>query len=260
MKAAILGFFYVLSFPVWAAEGFTWFGALAESLHIPGHTLTFALVGLVLVALGFAYRVRMAKVSQVVIPDKGITFRNIMELYGSFIYGQCQAVIGEKEAPRYFPFIATVFICILICNLIGLVPGFLPPTEYLNTTLALGAFSFIYYNIQGCKVQGTLNYLKHFCGPLWYLAILVFPIEVVSNFIRPFSLALRLRFNMMGDHIVLSEFSKLVPLFVPIIFMILGILVSLIQAYVFTVLTMVYIQMAVEHHDHDGHHEHAPQP
>ena len=258
MKRRLLGILSGFSLPAWGAEGaFTWPGILAKYLHIPEPTVTFAFVGLVLVFLGFAYRVKMAKISQVVIPDRGITFRNIVELYGSFIYGQCQAVIGEKEASRYFPFIATVFLCILTCNLIGLIPGFLPPTEYLNTTLALGAFSFIYYNIQGCKAQGTLNYLKHFCGPLWYLAILVFPIEVVSNFIRPFSLALRLRFNMMGDHIVLSEFSKLVPLFVPIVFMILGILVSLIQAYVFTVLTMVYIQMAVEHHDHDDHHEHA---
>ena len=83
------------------------------------------------------------------------------------------------------------------------------------------------------------------------MAFLIFPIEIVSNFIRPFSLALRLRFNMMGDHIILSEFSNLVPFFIPIIFMILGVLVSLIQAYVFTVLTMVYIQIAVAHHDHD---------
>ncbi len=257
MKKQLSLVFLLFTFSTYAAGGFTWLGGLAHKFHIPEHTLTFGVIGFLLMLAGLAYRAKIAKVSNIVIPDRGITFRNIIEMYGSFIYGQCQSVIGEKEAPRYFSFIATIFICIFISNLIGLIPGFLPPTEYLNTTLALGAFSFIYYNIQGCKAQGTLNYLKHFCGPLWYLAILIFPIEIVSNLIRPFSLALRLRFNMMGDHIVLSEFSNLVPLFVPIVFMILGILVSLIQAYVFTVLTMVYIQMAVEHHDHDDDYAHA---
>jgi F-type H+-transporting ATPase subunit a len=105
------------------------------------------------------------------------------------------------------------------------------------------------------KEQGVVNYLKHFAGPLWYLAILIFPIEIISNFIRPLSLALRLRSNMMGDHLVLSVFSGLAPLIIPIVFMILGILVSFIQAYVFTVLSMVYISLAT-HHDHDEEHAH----
>lgn len=254
MKKYISLLLVLLSSSAFAAGGFTWLGGIAHALHLPDYTVTFLMVGLLLVIAGLVYRAKVSKVSNVVIPDKGITFRNVIELYGNFIYGQCKAVIGEKEAPRYFSFIATTFLMILVCNLIGLIPGFLPPTEYLNTTLALGAFSFIYYNIQGCKEQGVINYLKHFCGPLWYLAFLIFPIEIVSNLIRPFSLALRLRFNMMGDHIVLTEFSNLVPLLVPVVFMILGILVSFIQAYVFTVLTMVYIQMAVEHHDHDEDH------
>lgn len=254
MKKSLLPLLAVLSTNAFAAGGFTWFGGLSHSLHIPGHTITFLFIGLLLVVAGLIYRSKISKVSNVVIPDKGITYRNIVELYGNFIYGQCKGIIGEEEGPKYFSFIATIFIIILSCNLIGLVPGFLPPTEYLSTTLALGAFSFIYYNYQGCKEQGTWNYLKHFAGPLWYLAFLIFPIEIISNFIRPLSLALRLRSNMMGDHIVLTQFSNLVAVGVPIIFMILGILVSLIQAYVFTVLTMVYIQMAVAHHDHDEDH------
>ena len=254
MKKLVSLLTVLLSANTLASGGFTWLGGIAHSLHIPSYTVTFLVVGLLLVLAGLLYRSKISKVGNVVLPDSGITFRNVIELYGNFIYGQCKAVIGEKEAPQYFSFIATVFLMILTCNLIGLIPGFLPPTEYLNTTLALGAFSFIYYNIQGCREQGTLNYLKHFCGPLWYLAFLIFPIEIVSNLIRPFSLALRLRFNMMGDHIVLTEFSNLVPLLVPVVFMILGILVSFIQAYVFTVLTMVYIQMAVAHHDHDEDH------
>src|SRR5690606_12416382 len=122
---------------------------------------------------------------------------------GQFIMNQCKAIIGEKEGPKYFSFIATTFLVILVSNLIGLIPGFLPPTEELSTTLALGIFSFIYYNIKGCKELGTVNYFKHFAGPLWYMAILIFPIEILSNLIRPVSLALRLRGNMYGDHLVL---------------------------------------------------------
>tara|TARA_R110002072_G_scaffold288917_1_gene455448 strand:+ start:125742 stop:126512 length:771 start_codon:yes stop_codon:yes gene_type:complete len=246
----------LLTLPAFSAGGFTWFGGLSEAINVKGHVITLIFIGLMLTLVGIIYRSKISKVSNEVIPDKGITFRNICELYGNFIYGQCKAIIGEKEAPIYFPFIATVFLVILVCNLIGLIPGFLPPTEYLSTTLALGAFSFIYYNVVGCKEQGVVNYVKHFAGPLWYLAILIFPIEIISNCIRPLSLALRLRSNMMGDHIVLTQFSELVPLVVPVIFMILGLLVSFIQAYVFTVLTMVYIQMAVVHHDHDEEHAH----
>lgn len=246
----------LLSSSTFAAGGFTWLGGLSHTLHFPAHSLTLIMVGLILTTVGLLYRAKVSKVSDVVVPEKGITLRNIVELYGEFIYGQCKAIIGEKEAPRYFSFIGTVFILIFICNLIGLIPGFLPPTEYLSTTLAFGVAAFVYYNIQGCKEQGTLNYLKHFAGPLWYLSFLIFPIEIVSNLIRPLSLALRLRFNMMGDHIVLTEASNLMPVILPIPFMILGLLVSLIQAYVFTVLTMVYIQMAVEHHDHDEEHAH----
>ena len=102
--------------------------------------------------------------------------------------------------------------------------------------------------------MGVINYLKHFAGPLWYMAILIFPIEILSNFVRPLSLALRLRGNMMGDHMVLAVFSDLVPGIVPIVFLILGMLVSFIQAYVFTCLSMVYISLASAHHDHDEHH------
>jgi F-type H+-transporting ATPase subunit a len=256
LKALALVVVSLLSLQTYASGGFTWLGGLSHMLHLPGHTLTLIIIGIFLITLGLLYQSKISKVSDIVVPDKGITLRNIVELYGNFIYGQCKSVIGEKEGPKYFTFISTVFLLILISNLIGLIPGFLPPTEYLSTTLAFAAASFIYYNIQGCKEQGTLNYLKHFAGPLWYLAFLIFPIEIVSNLIRPLSLALRLRFNMMGDHIVLTEASNLMPVLLPIPFMILGLLVSLIQAYVFTILTMVYIQMAVEHHDHDEEHAH----
>ena len=255
MKKILFFFLLTTDSVVFAADGFTWMGGLSHSLPIGEHVLTLILVGLVLSIGGLVYRSKIVRVPNVVLLDQGITFRNICELYGSFIYKQCKQIMGEEEAGKYFPFISTLFIVILFCNLIGLVPGFLPPTQHLSTTLGLGVFSFVYYNMKGVKEQGLVNYLKHFAGPLWYMALLIFPIEIISNLVRPFSLALRLKNNMMGDHLVLAEFSNLLPALVPIVFMVLGILVSFIQAYVFTVLTMVYISLAT-HHDHGTEGQH----
>lgn len=251
-----------------AAGGFTWvtqFGKATgiENLFHVGdqhlhydHILTFIIVLVGLVLTGLYYRAKTANAEAAVVPDRGITYRNFIELYGSFIYTQARAVLGEKDAPKYYSFVATMFIVIFISNMIGLIPGFLPPTESINTTLAVGLFSFLYFNYKGCKELGTLNYLKHFAGPLWYMAILIFPIEIISTCIRPISLALRLYGNMYGDHMVLGTFSNLAPLLVPIVFMVLGILVSFIQAYVFTMLSMVYISLATAHHDHGDHAHH----
>lgn len=238
------------------ASGYTFLSNLVHVVHLPEHVITLIFVSLLILTMGLFYRTQLSKVGNIVIPDRGVTLRNMLEAYGQFIYKQCCSIIGEKDGPKYFGFIGILFIFILFNNLIGLIPGFLPPTENLNTTLALGVLSFVYYNIQGCRAQGVVNYLKHFAGPLWYMAILVFPIEIISNAVRPLSLAFRLRGNMFGDHLVLGIFSGLMPYVVPVIFMVLGLLVSFIQAFVFSVLTMVYISLAVAHHDHgeEGHH------
>ncbi|WP_127715457.1 F0F1 ATP synthase subunit A [Halobacteriovorax sp. HLS] len=263
MKKNIALITLLLSTNTLAAGGFTWLGAAQEALHThyPWHVVTFVLIGILLTAAGFLYRMKISAVTNPVIPDKGITFRNIVEAYGKFIYSQCNAVLGTKDAPVYFKFVATIFILIFASNIIGLIPGFLPPTEHLSTTLALGCFSFIYFNAKGCKELGTINYLKHFAGPLWYMAVLIFPIEILSTCIRPVSLALRLNGNMMGDHKVLTTFLnlevmgfKIAWLGGAIPFYLLGLLVCFIQAYVFTMLSMVYISLATAHHDHAEHH------
>jgi F-type H+-transporting ATPase subunit a len=254
MKTIIALLTLLTTSTAFAGGGFTWLGPLAYSMHIPWHVLTFGFVILLLTIVGVIYNTKVKSDQAAIIPDRGITFRNMVELYGSFIYSQCKAVLGEEDAPKYFKFVATIFILIFLSNVIGLVPGFLPPTEAISTTLALGAFSFVYFNLKGCKELGTINYIKHFAGPLWYMAILIFPIEILSTFIRPISLALRLQGNMMGDHKVLETFSNLVAYGVPIPFYILGLLVCFIQAYVFTMLSMVYISLATAHHDHDDHH------
>ena len=174
-----------------AAGGFLWLGELSQALGASyvDHIFTKSFVAILILLIALAYRLRVSKMTldETVVPDKGITLRNLVEMYGSFIYTQCRAVLGEEDAPKYFKFIAFLFITIFLANVIGLIPGFLPPTEYINTTLALGVLSFVYYNIKGCKELGTMNYLAHFAGPLWYMAILIFPIEILSNFIRPFS-------------------------------------------------------------------------
>jgi F-type H+-transporting ATPase subunit a len=263
MKKIIALLTLVLSTQAMAAGGFTWLGAAQEAIgtHYPWHVVTFLLVGILLIVTGFIYRMKLSSITNPVIPDKGITFRNVVEVYGKFIYSQCNAVLGEKDAPVYFKFVATIFILIFASNVIGLIPGFLPPTEHLSTTLALGCFSFIYFNAKGCKELGTINYLKHFAGPLWYMAVLIFPIEILSTCIRPISLALRLNGNMMGDHKVLTTFLNLEVMGFNIAwlggaipFYLLGLLVCFIQAYVFTMLSMVYISLATAHHDHAEHH------
>ena len=130
------------------------------------------------------------------------------------------------------------------------------PNQNLNTTLALGIFTFLYFNYQGIKAVGIVNYLKHFAGPMPALALLIFPIEIISISVRPLSLALRLRGNMDGDHLILGIFSDLVPYLVPIPFYGMGLFVSFLQAFVFTLLTMIYIGMATAHHDHGEHESH----
>lgn len=250
-----------------ASESFTWASAIAKTtgleevfhhagFHHYDHVLTFPFICVLLIVAALVYRAQTANKDAAVVPTKGISFKNITEMYGSFIMTQCRAVLGEKDAPKYFSFVATIFILIFLSNAIGLIPGFLPPTESINTTLALGVFSFLYFNAKGIKELGAINYFKHFAGPLWYMAILIFPIEIISTCIRPISLALRLYGNMYGDHMVLGTFSSLAPVGVPVVFMLLGLLVSFIQAYVFIMLSMVYVSLATAHHDHGEGHAH----
>lgn len=238
------------------ASGYTFLSKVAHSTHVEEHVITFTLIAGLLAIVGVLYRSKIASVGNAVIPDKGVTFRNIVEAFGEFIYGLCRSTMGETEAKKYFSCIATLFTFIFISNLIGLIPGFLPPTDNINTTLALGVFVFIYYNFHGIKEQGLVGHIKHFMGPVWYLAFLILPIEIISHAVRPISLALRLRGNMFGDHLVLSIFSGMLPYIVPIAFLILGLFVCFIQAFVFSLLTMVYISLATAHHDHDEHEAH----
>jgi F-type H+-transporting ATPase subunit a len=159
-------------------------------------------------------------------------------------------VMGRKNAERFLPLIGTFVFFILFNNLIGLVPGFLPPTDTLKTNAALSGFVLLFTLFKGLT-ENPGTYIKHFTGPIWWLAWLIFPIEVFSQLvIRPVSLALRLMGNMFADHKLLGTISVLVPLLVPLPFYVLGILVCVVQTLVFSLLSMIYIGEAVSHEAH----------
>lgn len=178
--------------------------------------------------------------------DRPGTGQQVLELFVGGLGAFADDIIGH-DGRKYLPVVGTFGFLILSWNLIGLVPGFTPPTDKIVVTLSLGLCSFLTYNLIGLRTSG-LGYLKHFLGPMAALAILFLPIEMVSHVARPVSLGIRLFGNIFGDHLVGSVFLSLVPLAVPIPFIFLAIFVSFMQAFVFTLLSMIYIAGAVEHH------------
>ena len=229
-------------------ESFTWISLIPGLNHLPNHVVMTLLVAILLVICGGMATAILRRKKDPTIPEGKLTFQNFFDIYAENLYQMCEGVLGEHEAEIYFPVISTLFTFILFSNLFGLIPGFLPPTDNINVTLAAGAFVFIYYNVQGIKAHG-FGYIKHFFGPVWYLAPLMLVIELMGHAFRPLSLALRLRGNIQGDHVVLGVMSSLVPYGLPVVFMFLGLFVALVQAYVFSLLTMVYISLSTAH-DH----------
>jgi F-type H+-transporting ATPase subunit a len=171
-------------------------------------------------------------------------WQNLMES----VVGGIENLIEETMGPKgktYFPLIATLALFILVSNLIALVPGFYPPTANLNTNAAMALTVFAMTHIIGVKEHG-IAYLKHFMGPILALAPLIFIIEIIGHLARPLSLSLRLFGNMYGHEIVLMIFFALVPFLLPIPMMLMGVLIAFIQAFVFTLLAMIYIAGSLE--------------
>ena len=208
----------------------------------------FSLVSMVLlVLLALGVRRRLRDTHDAVIPSDRITLVNIFELLIEFVMGLSDSVIGHKGR-RYLPLYGTFFIFILISNFIGLIPGFSPPTSNLNITLGLGLVSFGAYHYFGIREHGS-SYIKQFMGPVLLIAPLFFLIELFSHMFRPLTLGLRLAFNMFADHLVVGIFTDLTYVVIPVLFYLLGALVSVIQAFVFTLLSMIYASLALSH-DH----------
>jgi F-type H+-transporting ATPase subunit a len=208
---------------------------------------------LLLIGFGLAANrsLAAAKVSgSELVPDGSLTIRNLAELLVNGISGLAEGVIGHRAKP-YIGLFGTFFIFILTSNALGLVPGFAPPTSNFNITFALGVGSFLAFNYIGIRDQGLGSYLAHFAGPIWWLAVLMLPLELIGVFVRPVSLGLRLFGNMTGDHLVLEIFTDLTKVLVPVIFYFFGTLVSVLQAFVFTLLTIIYVSLSMGHgHDH----------
>ncbi|MEK6590229.1 MAG: F0F1 ATP synthase subunit A [Nitrospinota bacterium] len=149
---------------------------------------------------------------------------------------------------RYISLIGTLVFSILFSNLIGLIPGFISPTANVNTNAAMAVVVFLAYHYIGINKHGIVKYIKSFTGPLWWLAPIIFPIEIITHLARPLTLTLRLFGNIKGEDIVLIILASIVPLFIPVPMMFLAIFTSIIQTLVFTLLSMLYIAGALEEH------------
>jgi F-type H+-transporting ATPase subunit a len=170
--------------------------------------------------------------------------QHVFEGIHGFIAEQSEEIIGHGSS-SYIPFLIILGVFILLCNLIGLVPGFESPTATPVVPLGCAVLTFVYYHTQGVKRQGLWKYVKHFAGPMPALAILMVPIEIISHLARMLSLTVRLFANMFAGDMVTLIFISLVPVGLPVLFMGLHIGVSLIQTYVFVLLAMVYLGGAV---------------
>lgn len=170
--------------------------------------------------------------------------QNFMEVVVGGIENMIKETMGE-HGRSFFPLIATLALFILVSNLIGLIPGFFPPTANINTTAACAIIVFLATHVVGLKEHG-FKYIKHFMGPIAWLAPIMFFIEVIGHLSRPVSLTLRLFGNMNGHELVLLIFFGLAPFLVPLPMLLMGVLVSFIQAFVFMLLAMIYIQGSLE--------------
>jgi len=227
---------------------FTWVPVIPGLNTLPAHVATSLIVAAIVVIFTLlAYR-QLNTAEDPAIPDSSLSLRNIAELLVEGLAGLAEGTIGHHWR-KHINLYGSFFVFILFANLIGLVPGFAPPTANFNVTFALGLISFIAYNFFAFKEQG-LAYLKHFVGPLLLLAPLMIPVEIISNLVRPLSLSVRLLGNMTGDHMTIEIFTGLTKVVVPVIFYFLGAFVCFLQAFVFTLLSMVYVANVIGPGDH----------
>jgi F-type H+-transporting ATPase subunit a len=180
--------------------------------------------------------------------EKPNAIQHTAESIHEFVGNQADQVIGHGYE-RYMPFVTTILLFVLICNFFGLLPGFETPTADPVAPLGIALLTFIYYNFHGIREQGPVRYVKHFAGPIWWVAPLMFPIEVISHLARIMSLTIRLFANMLASDLITLVAFSLIPIAVPVLGLGLHFFVSLIQAYIFMLLAMIYLAMAVTHEE-----------
>jgi F-type H+-transporting ATPase subunit a len=173
--------------------------------------------------------------------------QQIAEMLHGFVSGQADSIIGYGSQ-RYVMFTTCVLLFVLLSNLLGMVPGLLAPTSVATVPLGVALLCFLYYHYYGVRENG-FGYFKQFAGPIWWIAPMMIPIELISHFARIMSLTVRLYANMFAGEMVTLVFFSLIPIGIPIVFMGLHLGVALIQAYIFMLLTMIYVSQAVAH-DH----------
>jgi F-type H+-transporting ATPase subunit a len=237
-------------------QGRSWFaGQPIELQHVFGALL----VLLILVAIAIVSSSWARDTQKALVPEGRLTIRSFTELFVGATYGMMRDIMGAKAAKFFLPLIGTCAFFIFFSNVLGLVPGFLPPTDNLNTTVACAVVIFLATHIFGVKEHGP-GYFKHFFGPIikWYalpLMLLMLVIETISHFVRPVSLSLRLMANIFADHLVLGIFLGILGVWAiflpaPAIIMLLGTVVVVVQTLVFCILSTVYIAMAIQHEEH----------
>ena len=219
---------------------FTFFGLVSHD-----HTFIF-MTHMLLAAAIVLLLAKMATSNLRVVPT-GV--QNVMEAYLGGVLAMGADVMGKEEARRYLPLVATIGLFVGIANLIGIVPGFESPSAFLDFTLALALVVFVYYNFEGIRRNGVIDYFKHFMGPVWWLAWLMFPIEIVSHISRIISLSFRLFGNVKGDDMFLMVLLMLAPWLLPMIPFALLTFMAFLQAFIFMMLTYVYLGGAVLLHE-----------
>jgi len=207
---------------------------------IPDYVVMCVFVAVILVLfLGLSARKRS------LVPTK---LQSVLELIIEAFEGLLTDIIGER-GKKFLPMIATVGLFILLCNLLGLVPGFMSPTSKLNVTVGCALSVFVYYHWQGIRAQGFFKYLKHFTGPIPFMAPLMLPIELISHFSRPVSLSIRLFGNIFAEELLIVVIASIIPFFLPLPFMAIAIITGSIQAFVFVMLSCIYVAGAVAHEE-----------
>jgi F-type H+-transporting ATPase subunit a len=217
-------------------ELFTFFGLL-------GHEHSFIFLTHMLLTAGIVLLIAKMATSTMRIVPTGT--QNVMEAYLSGVLAMGADVMGKEEARRYLPLVATIGLFVGIANIVGVIPGFEAPSAFLDFTLALALVVFVYYNFEGIRRNGLVTYFKHFMGPVWWLAWLMFPIEIVSHISRIISLSFRLFGNVKGDDMFLMVILMLAPWLLPMIPFALLTFMAFLQAFIFMMLTYVYLGGAV---------------
>ena len=218
-------------------------GELFTFLGLISHNHAFIFLAHMLLTAGLVvYLARMATKNLKIVPTGS---QNLLEAYLGGVLAMGADVMGREEARRYLPLVATLGLFIGIANIIGVIPGFEAPSAFLDFTLALALVVFVYYNYEGIRRNGVIAYFKHFLGPVWWLYWLMFPIEIVSHISRIISLSFRLFGNVSGDDMFLMVILMLAPWLMPMVPFALLSFMALLQAFIFMMLTYVYLGSAI---------------